>query len=167
MSIHQEVDLEKFKDLVYFFPCSVHILATDGIAGKRAITVSSVLPFSFSPPSMLVCVQKGRENNQLFLQNKVFSINTLSQQHEELIGIFGGRTNTTNCEKFNYLKNKTLKTGAPILPKAYLVFDCILDAFYEHATHYILIGKVVDVYRDQDTEESKLLLRAKNQFFKL
>lgn len=164
---HQKVNLEKFKDVVHFFPCSVHILATNGIAGKRAITVSSVIPFSFNPPSMLVCVQKGRENNQLFLQNKVFTINTLSEHHEELVAIFGGTKNSSNCERFNYLKDKTLKTGAPILPKAHLVFDCVLNTFYEHATHYILIGKVVDAYKEKNAEETKLLLRAKNQIFKL
>lgn len=160
----QAIDLEKLIEIIHFFPNSVHILATDGFSGKRAITVSSVVPFSYTPPSMLVCVQKNKKYNQLFLKNKVFTINTLAKQQQDLALLFGGQTDKEHEARFEFLENKKLTTGAPILKQAALVFDCVLDTYYEHFTHYILIGKIVDTYLASDIDDLSLLMCRKKQY---
>lgn len=161
------ISLNKFADIIHFFPNSVHILATDGKAGKRAIAVSSVVPFSYNPPSMLVCIQKQRECNIRFIKNKVFTINILADHHEEIVSLFGGKTGDEHHKRFEYLAKKTLKTKAPIIKNAILVFDCILDVFYEHLTHYILIGKIVDTYVTEDIEKQKILICRKKQYLSI
>lgn len=153
-------DAKKFQEVLCLLPMSVHILATKSKNSWRAITVSSVISFSMDPPSMLICLQKAKEYNKLFLENKRFTINSLSASQRDLAYLFGGKIDASAEVKLTYLENTSQDSF--VVKNALLVFDCVLEAFYEHFTHYILIAKVIEVYQNEDSHKTPILVRTKN-----
>ena len=122
------VDSKQFAEAMYYFASSVHIIATDGEYGKRAVTISSCSPLSYDPPTLLVCLQKAKEANQIFLKNKSFTVNTINESYKEFADICGGRTGASQDDRFNNSYWKKSKFGTPILDKAHLSFECVLDS---------------------------------------
>lgn len=135
---------EEYAQAMRYFPSALHIATTQGPAGKRGLTISACCSLSYSPPTLLICLSKSKPGNKLFLENKVFCVNTLGAHHKELVDIFGGRT---EVERFSAADWTQLVTGSPVLKNSYISFDCRLATYYEHATHYALIGDVVAVQK--------------------
>ncbi|UXM94022.1 flavin reductase family protein [Bartonella sp. HY329] len=136
---------QSYRDAMSHFAAAVHIVTTDGLAGKRATTISACCSLSDSPPTLLVCLMKTHSNNRFFIDNGRFCINTLASNSQNLSDIFGGRTTIPPEERFEKAKWQTLKTGAPALIGALASFDCRLVGWHEHDTHYVLYGAVVDI----------------------
>lgn len=161
------VDSKQFAEAMYYFASSVHIIATDGEYGKRAVTISSCSPLSYDPPTLLVCLQKAKEANQIFLKNKSFTVNTINESYKEFADICGGRTGASQDDRFNNSYWKKSKFGTPILDKAHLSFECVLDRHYEYGTHYILISTVLDVFKhivDKDGGSSLPLIYSQKKY---
>lgn len=122
---------------------SVHLVTTNGPAGRRGVTVTSVCSVSDDPATLLVCLNDASAKNRLFVENGVLSVNVLSPSSERVARAFAGEGELTVDERFASGTFTTLATGAPILVGALAAFDCrIVDARVV-ATHRILIATVV------------------------
>ena len=74
----QKIEPLAFRNAMSHFAEAVHILTTDGPAGRRGVTISAVCSVSDNPATMLVCLNRSHEFNHLFIENQVFALNTLS-----------------------------------------------------------------------------------------
>nr|WP_274709365.1 flavin reductase family protein [Nitratireductor luteus] len=124
------------------FAGAVHVVTTDGPAGLRGVTAIAACSVSDDPPIVLVCLNRHNPNNDLFLQNGVFSLNTLSAGQEELSNAFSGLTGLPPEKRFALARWETLSSGAPCLKDAIAVFDCQVMDTKDLATHRIYFGKV-------------------------
>jgi len=124
------------------FAGAVHVITTDGAAGRRGVTVIAACSVSDNPPTVLACLNRQNPSNDLFLNNGVFALNTLAAGQEELANAFSGLTGLSQDERFGLAEWDTISTGAPTLPGALAVFDCQLIDAKELATHRIYFGKV-------------------------
>ncbi|EJF88787.1 flavin reductase [Bartonella tamiae] len=137
------VSSQDYRDAMSKFGAAVHLLTTDGKSGKRGVTISACCSLSDEPPTILACVRRQSEENQLFIDNGRFCVNTLSGHHQELSNIFAGRGKLSQKERFHKAEWTTLITSAPVLSDAPLSLDCQLVSWHVHATHFVLIGEVV------------------------
>lgn len=136
---------------------SVHLVTTDGPAGRRGVTVTSVCSVSDDPATLLVCLNEASAKNRLFVENGVLAVNVLSQSCEPIARAFAGQGELTVDERFASGTFTTLATGAPVLVGALAAFDCrIIDARVV-ATHRILIASVVAL--DKGPADRSLLYR--------
>jgi|SRR5579863_1497884 len=133
---------EHFREAMSRVGAAVHIVTTDGPAGRAGVTASAVTSVSAEPPTMLFCLNKTSRAASLLLQNGVFCINTLASAHQDLSDIFAGRTQHCADERFAAADWGALTTGAPVLASALAAFDCRLIEAKEMSTHLILIGRV-------------------------
>jgi len=124
------------------FAGAVHVVTTDGAAGRRGVTVIAACSVSDNPPIVLVCLNRHNVNNDCFLDNGVFALNTLAAGHENLANAFSGLTGLAQDERFALAEWDTLSTGAPTLLGAVAVFDCQVIEGKELATHRVYFGKV-------------------------
>lgn len=127
------------------FAGAVHVVTTNGVAGRRGVTVSAACSVSDSPPILLVCLNRSNEQNKLFDENGVFALNTLGAAHQNLAGAFSGRDHLTQEERFSQASWEIKKTGAPVLVDALVSFECRLIDAKDMATHRVLFGEVVGI----------------------
>lgn len=137
-----EVGPQAYRDAMSHFAGAVHVVTTDGVAGKRGATVIAACSVSDSPPMILVCVNRENPKNDAFVKNGKFALNTLAARHEPLAVAFSGVTGLPVEERFALGEWEVLATGAPALIGAVAVFDCELVDTKELATHRVMFGTV-------------------------
>ncbi|MCS0495250.1 flavin reductase [Ancylobacter sp. MQZ15Z-1] len=120
---------------------AVNIVTTDGPAGRHGFTASAVCSVTDTPPTLLVCLNKGSSASAVFHANGVLCVNTLAAGHEALSNLFGGRT--PPAERFAAAQWKVAATGAPMLVDAVAAFDCRIVRTVEVGTHDVLFCEVV------------------------
>ena len=84
------VEPRHYRDAMARFAGAVHVIATDGPAGKRGATVIATCSVSDNPPTILVCLNRENPANDVFRDNGVFTLNTLTAGQEELANHFSG-----------------------------------------------------------------------------
>lgn len=127
------------------FAGAVHVLSTDGPAGRRGTTVIAACSVSDKPPTILVCINRENVSNAMFSDNGRFALNTLGASHRELANAFSGLTGLTQDERFAHGNWVTLTTGAPVLADSMMSLDCEVTDTADIATHRVLYGKVTGV----------------------
>jgi cob(II)yrinic acid a,c-diamide reductase len=152
-----ELDPRRYRDAMACFAGAVHVVTTDGAAGRRGTTVIAACSVSDNPPTVLVCLNRLNERNDLFLDNGAFALNTLAGHHQALSSHFSGLTGLSQDDRFAHAEWDTIETGAPTLTDALAVFDCRLIEAKEVATHRIYIGRVTGL-RIGDKESSLIYL---------
>jgi cob(II)yrinic acid a,c-diamide reductase len=122
---------------------AVHIVTTDGISGRRGVTVTAVCSVSDNPPTLLVCLNDRNPCNASFEENGVFALNMLASGHAELSKAFSGERELPQEERFALANWDTIETGAPVLSDALAVFDCEISGSQLVETHRVLFGRVI------------------------
>ncbi|MBT9383559.1 flavin reductase [Pseudooceanicola sp. CBS1P-1] len=120
---------------------AVNIITTDGAAGRHGITASAVCSVTDTPPTLLVCVNRGSSAHDLLIANGVFCVNVLGHDHAELAMRFG-RPGLSPEERFEGQDWATLATGAPALKDAMVRCDCRISGIEEVGTHSVILGRV-------------------------
>ncbi|MFC4626232.1 flavin reductase [Daeguia caeni] len=131
---------------------AVEVVTTDGKAGRRGLTITAACSVSDNPPTVLVCLQKQHKENQIFIKNGIFAINTLAGHQQDLADAFSGRTGLSQDERFALAEWQTMATGAPVLKGALASFDCRIVSVQEHSTHYVLFGEVAALQTHMDKD---------------
>jgi flavin reductase (DIM6/NTAB) family NADH-FMN oxidoreductase RutF len=144
------IDPKAYRDAMSEIASPVHIIATDGAAGLAGMTVTALASVTDHPATLLVCVNRHSPSTPRFLENAVFSVNSLGVEDMHLADIFAGRTNEHFAEKFGHGVWRKGRTGAPVLNSALANFDCRLIEVKDFGTHHIFFGEVASVaMRDQ------------------
>lgn len=123
----------------------VTVVATDGPAGRFAVTVSAMSSVSAEPPLVLACIQRRCPANRAVRENGVFSISVLAAAQAHVSDTFAGRPRTGEPFDFAVGEWRQAATGAPCLSGAVATFDCALWSFHEAGSHTIFIGRVLAV----------------------
>lgn len=137
-----DIEPSHYRDAMAHFAGAVHVVTTDGHAGRRGVTVIAACSVSDKPPTVLVCLNRENPSNDLFRHNGIFALNTLAAGQENLANAFSGLTGMTQDERFATATWEKLSTGAPTLAGAIAVFDCELVDSKDLATHRVYFGKV-------------------------
>ncbi len=140
-----DIGPQTYRDAMARFAGAVHVVTTDGVAGRRGATVLAACSVSDSPPTILVCLNRENKNNERFVENGNFALNTLSVDQEALAVGFSGINGLALEERFGLADWDTISTGAPTLVGGLSVFDCELLESKDIATHRILFGKVTGI----------------------
>jgi flavin reductase (DIM6/NTAB) family NADH-FMN oxidoreductase RutF len=126
----------------------VHVVATDGPAGRAGATATAVLSVSLEPPTMLVCLSRTGSTLSAIEANRVFCVNALAAGDEAVAEAFAGRAGLDRAQRFTVGRWRAELTGAPVLASALAVFDCRLTEVRDVATHRLVIGEVVAAFAD-------------------
>jgi cob(II)yrinic acid a,c-diamide reductase len=136
------VEGKAYRDAMSRFAGAVHVVTTDGPAGRRGATVIATCSVSDNPPIVLVCLNRENPKNDAFAGNGNFALNTLGAGHQAVAEAFSGHTGLPPHERFATGEWTTIATGAPALAGALATFDCEIVDLKDLATHRVLFGKV-------------------------
>jgi flavin reductase len=136
------VPRERFIEGMRQAATGVTVVTTDGPAGRQGATVSAMCSVSADPASLLVCIYGQGRTARAIAENGTFCVNLLAEPHRPLAELFAGRADS---EPFAASSWAALETGSPVLCDAAAAFDCRLAEVFEHGTHGIFVGSVVEV----------------------
>jgi len=144
MAVLKQIEIEAadYREAMSRFAGAVHIVTTDGPAGRRGTTVIAACSVSDNPPMVLVCLNRASTTNDLFIRNGVFALNTLAQNQLDVSHAFSGFTGLNQDERFASAQWDTIETGAPTLIGCLVTFDCRIIEAKDVATHRVLFGQV-------------------------
>ncbi len=147
-------DVETFRNAMSRIAAAVHIVATDGPAGRAGVTVTAMTPVSDSPATVLFCLNRVSSITPMLEQNGVFSINTLAAGNDSisLAEAFAGRAGLSQDDRFAQAAWGELATGAPVLQAAHGALDCRVTEIRTVATHSVVFGEVVAIRNGVTTE---------------
>jgi flavin reductase (DIM6/NTAB) family NADH-FMN oxidoreductase RutF len=124
---------------------AVHVVTTDGPAGRAGFTATAVTPVTDAPASLLLCVNTASRSAQALLENGLFCVNALSAADEVVADTFAGRVDLKGQDRFTVGRWESLQTGSPVLASSLASFDCRLSEARIIATHHVIIGEIVAV----------------------
>ena len=136
---------QAYRDAMSRFAGAVHVVTTDGPAGRRGVTVSAAVSVSDDPPTILVCLNRNRPENTMFADNGCFAVNVLCADHIALARAFAGEGSLAMDRRFDLGDWQELATGAPVLAGARISLDCRVVETRKVHTHDVLLGEVVGV----------------------
>lgn len=124
---------------------SVHVITTDGVAGRRGLTASAVTSVSADTPrpSLLVCVNRNSSSAAAILENGVFCVNLLGQEQQDIAQAFA---KSGLEDRFGHGTWDHGPTGSPVLTDALVAWDCRITRSELIGTHHVLIGEAEKIW---------------------
>jgi cob(II)yrinic acid a,c-diamide reductase len=139
------ISKQLYRDGMARFAAAVHIVTTDGPAGRTGFTASAACSVTDDPPTLLVCLNRASELHGIFQENGVFCLNTLAAGQRKLAELFSHRRGLPMQERFELPEWETFATGSPVLRDALVSFDCRIAEARDVGTHWVMFGTVQDV----------------------
>lgn len=128
----------------------VTIVCTNGPIGRHGATVSAMCSVSADPPSLLVCLNSRSSIARFVEENGAFSVNLVSEGQSVLARAFAGQRDALGQRTFATGSWSDGPLGLPTLKGASAVFYCLVKRCYQHSSHRIVIGSVVEAVRSDD-----------------
>ena len=153
------VDRARFRDAMSRLGASVHVLTTDGPAGRHGLTASAVCSVTDAPPTILACVNQKSGAYATICRNGVLCINMLAGRHERLSDWFGSKGIQVE-DRFSAGAWRQGVTGSPLLVDAVANLDCTIDQELKVGSHGIFVCRVVGIDTDLTPEALIYLNRA-------
>jgi flavin reductase len=136
---------ELFLDAMRRMAATVSVVTTS--ASGRApigVTVSSLCSLSADPCLVLVCVHHLSRAAAEINQNRVFCVNVLRSNQTTIADCFAGRS-AEHEHRFKVGVWSISRNGVPALADAVACLECELQWSKQFASHFILVGKVIDI----------------------
>ena len=76
-TLPETITAAQFKEAMSRVAGAVHIVTTDGPAGKAGFTATAVCSVTADPPTLLVCVNETSSVGQTFVANQSLAVNTI------------------------------------------------------------------------------------------
>lgn len=130
---------------------AVHVVATDGPAGRAGLTATAVTSVSDSPPSLIVCLNATSRTAGILKANGVFSVNTLAAAHVALARHFS-RSGLSMDERFAQGAWQAGAGGAPLLAGALARFAVKVVDLRQVGSHHVVVGEVLSAEAGADAE---------------
>jgi len=129
------------------FATGVTIITTrDKNGAPFGLTANAFTSLSLNPPLVVVCVDKTAQCYGCFNESKVFAVNVLSEDQEEVSRRFA----TKNSDKFAGLEWRAGSNGAALLDGAMAHIECKIVQTHDGGDHTILIGAIVNTEASGD-----------------
>ncbi len=144
----------------HHYPQLAAIITVRSGGKDNAMAAAWHTPLSFNPPLYGVAVAAKRFTYQLIVRSREFAINFVPASRVELVAAVGGSkgAQVDKFAAFNITKDKSVKTGAPVLTDAYAAYECKLVDDRPYGDHQLLVGEIVAVhYRSEAFTEDEIL----------
>ena len=145
-AVSTAVDGDVFREAMSRIGAAVHIVTTDGDAGRAGATMTAVTSVSDAPPTVLVCINRTGRLNTILRGNGVFGVNTLVAGDEELAGVFAGKGGLDHDARFGHGQWSSGALGTPVLAGARAVLECRVSEVSEVGSHTVVFGRVEAVH---------------------
>lgn len=135
---------------------SVHVITTDGMAGRYGITMTAVTSVTDEPPTMLLCINRQAAIQPILRSNGTLCINILSEQQRDVAEHFAGITKLTNEERFRQHVWALGPSGQPQLNNALAHLNGHIHEHHDMGSHTVFYVRI-DHMNVTDSKQAALL----------
>jgi flavin reductase (DIM6/NTAB) family NADH-FMN oxidoreductase RutF len=139
------VDPRTFRHTIGLFATGVTLVATEVNGEIKAMTANAFTSLSLDPPLVLCCVAKTAKMAEFLRTTPGFTVNILRQDQQDLSTYFAGAWKQPEPPRFSF----TAWDGGPRLTSCVGAIGCALEQFLEGGDHWIVVGRVVALYRTE------------------
>jgi flavin reductase (DIM6/NTAB) family NADH-FMN oxidoreductase RutF len=134
------MDDRQFRTAMGKFTTGVTVIATE-VEGEdvHGMTANAFMSVSLDPKLVVISVREQARILSKLQESKIFSVNILANDQQEVSMIFAGQLKDKQVE-FDYLD------GKPVIPGAIAQIACEVSAEYVEGDHTLFIGKVTDIH---------------------
>ena len=123
--------------------CGVAVITTHWDEKPYGMTAAWFTRSANEPYLMTVSVWNENFSHDILLKSKIFAVNILGENQQEL-AIHFGRQSGRDIDKFTGIRYRTEKSGSPILYKdAVAYMDCRTVNSMNAGDHTIFLGKIL------------------------
>jgi flavin reductase ActVB len=134
------LDADGFRQVMGWLAAGVSVVTTVDRAGRPwGLTATAVCSVSLDPPLTLVCIDRGADCHQAFLEAEAFAVNLLRDTQQELSHHFAKK----DALKFEGILYRPGVTGVPILADGLANLECRIRVRHPGGDHTIVIGEAV------------------------
>jgi flavin reductase (DIM6/NTAB) family NADH-FMN oxidoreductase RutF len=133
------IEKSELRRVMGHFATGVSIITTVSKDGQMAgLTANALCSVSLVPPLLLICVDKKAESYRHFEESKVFTVNLLSADQEDLSRRFA----TSGGNKFEGVSYRKGANGVPIINDVLAFMECRIVSSHEGGDHIIHVGEI-------------------------
>ncbi len=145
------IDKSELRRVMGHYATGVTVITTFSKEGKlHGLTANAVSSLSLDPPLLVICVDKKAESYPCFEESKVFTVNILAEDQEDISRRFA----VSGGEKFEGVAYRRGGNGAPILHGVLAYLECKVYASFDGGDHTIYVGLI----EEAETRDAKPLL---------
>ncbi|WP_378972621.1 flavin reductase [Methylobacterium komagatae] len=133
------IDGAAYREAMARLAGAVHLVTTDGPGGRAGFTATAVCSVSDTPPTLLVCINRGASAFPAFDRNGRLCVNLLAADQRAIADVFGRRPME---ERFRAGAWDEGRGGGPLLAGALAAFECRIVRRVPAGTHDVLFCEV-------------------------
>ena len=140
-------------------PSGLLVVAVDEGGGKiEGYLASWVQQASFEPLIVAVAMKAERSGVNAILEKKVFTLNIVSQENQQLMKPFWNGY-SENENPFNHLSQSRGENGGVILEDSSAVMECRLVREVTPGDHIIVFAEVLESYVNKEEQSTLIHMR--------
>jgi flavin reductase (DIM6/NTAB) family NADH-FMN oxidoreductase RutF len=151
------IDSKALRQTVGQFATGVTVIATKVDGAVHAMTANSFTSLSLDPPLVLCCLGKHTKAGQLIHQSTGFCISILQESQRDQSTYFAGGWKATEPPPFAFESWH----GTPRLVGSAAALGCEMHAIHEGGDHWIVVGRVVGLHREEGDAPPLLFFRGR------
>lgn len=140
------IDTWAFRKTMGLFATGVTVVAAEANGKIFGMTANAIASLSLEPPLVLVCVDKKAHLMDYLRNSDGFSISILNENQEDLSRFFANMWDKPEPPNFTFVP----WVGGPRLKDTLGAIACKINEFLEGGDHWIVIGQVIDLYREAE-----------------
>ncbi|MBO23426.1 MAG: flavin reductase [Rhodospirillaceae bacterium] len=145
-----DIDIGSFWKAISQRAVGATVVTARSSAGPAGFLGLSATHVCANPPTMLVSIDTRTSALGAIRESGHFAINYLPKGAENVVDLFGGKTDVKGADRFEVGRWGMLATGAPVYQDAVGVMDCRLEETLERHGTIIALGTVVAIGGDAD-----------------
>ncbi|WP_413301206.1 flavin reductase family protein [Bacillus sp. 1P10SD] len=134
------MDDRQFRNAMGKFATGVTVVATEVDGEVHGMTANAFMSVSLNPKLVVISVAEKARILEKIKKSKMFTVNILAADQQELSMIFAGQIKEHREVGFDYLD------GKPVLAGAVAQIACEVSAEHIEGDHTLLIGKVIAIH---------------------
>lgn len=136
-------------------PTGVVVATSIDDEGPVGMTINSFTSVTFTPPRVLICLNRNNRGYRAIERSGVYAINILGGSQEDIARRFA-TPGLEQAARFRGIGLQTGVTGSPLLDGAAAWLDCCVTECYEAGTHGVFFADVLAANHDA-WEEAPLI----------
>ncbi len=155
---------QNYRSTIGLFATGVTVLIIEHQGKIRCMTANAVSSLSLDPVQLLVCPSKKAAFSELLYEGAHFTVNILGIHQEQLSNYFAGAKTDIENEQIHYAHLFSNSFTAPRLKDCIASFACQITQQHEGGDHWIVVGEVVDLYKNDINHEPLLFFGGKYHY---